>query len=94
MESYRIDGVTYEDVKANWVEYGNDILRIFNVILMNRKLPNTWKHAIIQCNPKKNFDRNDLLTLRDIHIVIHIVIANLVQSIFTLFMQSNYNTGI
>ena len=90
MESYRIDGVTYEDIKANWVEYGNDILRIFNVILMNRKLPNTWKHAIIQCNPKKNLDRNDLLTLRDIHIVI----ANLVQSIFTLFMQSNYNTGI
>ena len=33
---------------------------------MNRKLPNTWKHAIIQRIPKKNFDRNDLLTLRDI----------------------------
>ena len=37
----RIDGVTYEDIKANRVEYGNDILKIFNVILMNRKLPNT-----------------------------------------------------
>ena len=31
-----IDGVTYEDIKANWGEYGNDILRLFNIILMNK----------------------------------------------------------
>ena len=42
--------------KVNWGEYGNNILRLFNIILVNRKRPNTCKHAIMQCNPKKNFD--------------------------------------
>ena len=36
-----IDGVKYEDIKANLGEYGNNILRLFNITLMNRKLPNT-----------------------------------------------------
>ena len=27
-KSLGIDGVTYEDIKANWGEYGNDILRL------------------------------------------------------------------
>ena len=31
-------------------------------------IPTTWKHAIIQCVPKKNFDKNDLSTLRDIRV--------------------------
>ena len=53
MEGHRIDGVTYEVVKANQGGCGSDILRLFNIILMNRKLPNTWKHAIIQRSPKK-----------------------------------------
>ena len=60
-----IEGVTYENIKANWGEYSHDILRLFNIILMNRKPPNTWKHATIEHNPKKNFDRNDLSTLRE-----------------------------
>ena len=48
---------------------------------MNRELPNTWKHAVIQRIPKKNFDRNDLL-------------IDTVKSIFTLFMQPNNNLRI
>ena len=36
---------------------------------MNRKLPNAWKHAIIQRHPKKNFDRNYLSTLRYISLL-------------------------
>ena len=28
-----IDGVTYEDIKANWGEYGNDILRLSNIYI-------------------------------------------------------------
>ena len=60
-----IDGVTHENIKANWGEYSHDILRLFNIILMNRKPPNTWKHATMEHNPKKNFDRNDLSTLRE-----------------------------
>ena len=43
---------------------------IFWDYLTFRKLPNAWKHAIIQRNPKKNFDRNDLSTLRDISLLL------------------------
>ena len=64
-----IDGVRYEDIKNNWDEYGEDIVRLFNIILTNKKSPISWKYAIIQLNPKKNFNRNDLSTLRDISLL-------------------------
>ena len=60
-----IDGVRYEDIKNNWEECGEGIVRLFNIILTNKKFPISRKHAIIQRNPKKNCNRNDLSTLRD-----------------------------
>ena len=64
-----IDGVRYEDIKNNWEEYGEDIVRLFNIILTNKKFRISWKNAIIQRNPKKNFNRNDLSTLRGISLL-------------------------
>ena len=63
-----IDGVRYEDIKINWEEHGEDIAGLFNMILTNKKFPISW-NAIIQRNPKKNFNRNDLSTLRDISLL-------------------------
>ena len=42
-----INGVTYENIKNSWEEYGEDIVRLFNIILTNKKCPISWKHAII-----------------------------------------------
>ena len=39
---------------------------IFNTSLKNRKVPSEWKHDIVQRIPKKNYNREDLTTLRDI----------------------------
>ena len=36
---------------------------------MNMKWPESWKHAVIQRIPKKNFDITDLTTLRDISLL-------------------------
>ena len=38
-KSSGIDGVRYEDIKNNWEEYGEDIVRLFNIILTNKKFP-------------------------------------------------------
>ena len=50
-----IDGVKYEDIKLNWEHFGCDITKIFNLIMVNQKIPTAWKHAIIQRVPKANF---------------------------------------
>ena len=63
------DGVTYENVKSHWGEQFQCITGIFNTILINLKWPSSWKHAVIQRIPKKNFDINDLSTLRDISLL-------------------------
>ena len=63
------DGVTYEDVKSHWGEHSQSITGIFNTILINLKWPKSWKHAMVQRIPKKNFDINDLSTLRDISLL-------------------------
>ena len=63
------DGVTYEDVKSNWEEHSLNITGIVNTITINLKWPVSWKHAVIQRIPKKNFDINDLTTLRDISLL-------------------------
>ena len=60
-----IDSVRYEDIKNNWEKYGEDIVRLSNIILTNKKYPISSKHAIIQRITKKNFNRNDLSTLRE-----------------------------
>ena len=63
------DGLAFEDIRLHWEEFGYDICKICNLVSVNRKIPATWKHAIIQRNPKKNFNINDLSTLRDISLL-------------------------
>ena len=53
----------------NWEEYGEEIVRLFNNILTNKNLSISWKHVIIQWNSEKNFNRDDLSTLRDISLL-------------------------
>ena len=77
-----IDGVRYEDIKNNWEEHGKDIVRLFNTILTNKKFPISWKRAIIQRIPKKNFNRNDLSTLRDI---------SLLTTLYKVFLRCLWN---
>ena len=64
-----IDGVSYEDVKAVWDEHGDTLVDAFSISLKNLKLSDQWKHSAIQRIPKKNFDANDLSTLRDISLL-------------------------
>ena len=61
-----LDGVRYEDVKKEYDDKGVDIRSCFNTYLINKKVPSSWKHDIIQRIPKKNFQQQDLTTLRDI----------------------------
>ena len=63
------DGVSYEDIKSHWADKSESITGIFNIITVNMKWPSTWKHAVINRSPKKNFDINDLTTLRDISLL-------------------------
>ena len=63
------DGVSYEDLKSYWAEKSRSIIGIFNIIITNMQWPDTWKHAVIVRLPKKNFNINDLTTLRDISLL-------------------------
>ena len=69
-KSQRLDGVRYEDVKREYDIKGVDIVRFFNTCLINKKVPNSWKHDIVQRIRKKNFQQHDLTTLRDICFII------------------------
>ena len=40
-----------------------------NVIKYFKKYPRTWKGALVRRNSKKNYDSNDLTTLRDISLL-------------------------
>ena len=64
-----VDGVYYEDIKTNWEDIGDIIKDIFNLILINLKVPESWKESVVQRIPKKNFDRTDMSTLRDISLM-------------------------
>ena len=64
-----IDGVSYEDVKAVWDAHGDTLVDTFNISLEILKLSDLWKHSAIQRIPKKNFNANDLSTLRDISLL-------------------------
>ena len=60
------DGVVYEDYKRVWQHHYSCVLGVQNTILLNLKWPNDWKHSLINRIPKKNFNINDLSTMRDI----------------------------
>ena len=70
-KSCGIDGVSYEDLKDNWLREGHNIVKIFNTILVNQKFSTNGVelHSLVQRIPKKNFDVNDLTTLRDISLL-------------------------
>ena len=65
-KSAGLDGVVYEDIKREFSAIKSDIAGIFNTSLKNRKVTSEWKHDIVQRIPKKNYNREDLTTLRDI----------------------------
>ena len=63
------DGVSYEDMKEMFIENGYAFVNILNVLLVNLRIPASWKKSIVQRIPKKNFSINDLSTLRDISLL-------------------------
>ena len=65
-KSAGLDGVVYEDITREFSSIKTDIVGIFNTSLKNRKVPSEWKHDIVQRIPKKNYNPEDLTTLRDI----------------------------
>ena len=64
-----LGGVQYEDVKKNFDRVKKNLVDAFNVTLLNRKIPRDWKHDLIKRIPKKNFQQEDLTTLRDISLL-------------------------
>ena len=46
-----------------------EVSNILNVIKYFKKSPRTWKGAFVRRTPKKNYDPNDLTTLRDISLL-------------------------
>ena len=65
-----LDGVVYEDIKKAWFQDSGGICKIFNNVLINKRIPAEWKVALIQRIPKKNFNREDLTTMRDISLTL------------------------
>ena len=47
------DGVTYETIKATKPWSTQTLTNIFNICLINGKVPNSWKGALIHRIPKK-----------------------------------------
>ena len=65
-KSAGLDGIKYEDVKRELDRVKGDLNSIFNTSLVNRKVPTDWKHDIVQRISKKNYQKEDPTTLRDI----------------------------
>ena len=42
---------------------------IFNRVLWYKHVPRGWKHELVQRIPKKNYDPDDLSTLKDISLL-------------------------
>ena len=63
------DGVSYEDLKDSCDDYCHVLVNVINVMLINHRLSNYWKEAVIQRIPKKKFTIEDLSTLRDISLL-------------------------
>ena len=64
------DGIKYEDIKSKWGNIEADIRNIFEIVTINRRIPDDWKQSIIRRIPKKNYDPLDLSTLRDISLML------------------------
>ena len=63
------DGVKYEDLKSSWNIVGLTLVDIFNISMLNYKISSSWKHALTNRTPKKDFNEADLSTLRDISLL-------------------------
>ena len=63
------DGARYEDIKKKWEQVKNDVEDIFNIVLYYKRVPRGWKHELVRRVPKKNYDPDDLSTLRDISLL-------------------------
>ena len=63
------DGVRFEDFKKNVSNTSVEVSNILNVIKYCKKSPRTWKGAFVRRTPKKNYNPNDLTTLRDISLL-------------------------
>ena len=50
-------------------ETNKEVSCICNVVKRFKKAPRTWKHGLIWRNPKKNYNPDDLTTLRDISLL-------------------------
>ena len=64
-----IDGVCYEDYKADIENEKVNVLSILNVVNNFRRAPRGWKHVLICRIPKKNYIPDNLSTLRDISLL-------------------------
>ena len=63
------DGTRYEDIKKKWEQVKNDVEDIFNIVLYYKHVLRGWKHELVRRIPKKNYDPDDLSTLRDISLL-------------------------
>ena len=63
------DGVFYKDLRDKWDKIQDEVTSICNVLLINRRVPRDWTHALIKRIPKKNYDPEDLTTLHDISLL-------------------------
>ena len=66
-KSCGIDGVYYEDLRE--CNHDEELVNIMNVCLVNQRVSAVWKHCVISRIPKKNFNPDDLSTLRDISLL-------------------------
>ena len=57
----------YEDLRN--CNRDEEIVNIMNVCLVNQRVSAFWKHCVISRIPKKNFNPDDLSTLRDISLL-------------------------
>ena len=53
VRSWSINGVTYEDIKNNWEEYGEDIVRLFNIILRKKNFRYRGNMPLFNGSPRK-----------------------------------------
>ena len=63
------DGVFYKDLRDNWDKIQDEVTSICNILLINRRIVRDWTHVLIKRIPKKNYDPEDLTTLRDISLL-------------------------
>ena len=63
------DDARYEDIIKKWEQVKNDFEDIFNIVLYYKRVLKGWKHELVRRIPKKNYDPDDLSTLRDISLL-------------------------